>query len=180
MKIPVMLVLLTISAHAKDCFSPNHQFAVRAEEKITLVDLSSGNQILVIDNDTRGLIRVEVAWSPDSKHVAIAEDAQRGSSILAAWQDGSVWHKTLERDADAKQLIEKAESMFKGRLVAENRIFDGWLSDGSLRVKGTMHFSSGRKCDYEYTLCFLPNAEVTLDRGGYEEGELVGKDYHVL
>ena len=167
------------TAQGKDCRSPDGKYAVRAEKTITLVDLSTGAQLLVIDNDTQGLVRVEVAWSPDSRKVALAEDAQRGSAVLGAWFDGSAWHKTLQGE-DEKAIISQAQRLYGGRLVAENRVFGGWISKDSIRVKGTMQFTSGRRCEYEYTLYFLPHAVTHLDRGGYEVGAIVGRDHRLL
>ena len=49
-----------------------------------------------------------------------------------------------------------------------------------IRVKGEMHFSSGKRCAYQYTLHFLTNAVGHLDKGGYEEGVIVGRDHKLL
>ena len=151
--------------------------------------------MLVLSNNTAGAIRVEVAWAPDSRKVAMVEDWPRGSAVFAAWTDTpeqtlldrdvspprpDVWHKTLQADADEKAIIHQAEQEFGGRLVSENRVFAGWLSPDAIRVKGEMHFSSGKSCAYQYTLHFLTNAASHLDKGGYEEGVIVGRDHKLL
>jgi hypothetical protein len=184
MKKIILLLTACISilglGQAKDCLSPDRRFAVRADQTISLVNLASGEQLLMFTRNTTGLVRVEVAWSPDSRKVAIAEDYQHGSGIVAAWLDGQSWHKTLEMDADAESFIKRLQQQFGGPLVAENVSFDGWSSEESIRVKGILHFRSGRSCNYTYTLYFLPSAVTHLDRGGYEVGKLVGKDFRVL
>jgi hypothetical protein len=43
-----------------------------------------------------------------------------------------------------------------------------------------MHFSSGKRCVYEYTIHLLTGVVGHLDRGGYEEGIIVGRDYRLL
>jgi hypothetical protein len=181
MKTTLLLAAICVAviAQARDVRSPDGKYAVRADATITLVDLASGNTLLVLSNDTQALTRVEVAWSPDSRKVAMVENARRGSAVFGAWTDGSVWHKTLQGE-DEKSIISQAERLFGGRLVAENRVFNGWTSPDSIRVKGQMQFSSGRRCLYEYTLHFITNAVTHLDRGGYEEGAIVGRDHRLL
>ena len=75
-------VLWSVASQAKDVRSPDGQFAVRAEKAITLVD-AGGNEILTLVKDTTGDQKIEVAWSPDSRHVLIVEGGARDSSIVA-------------------------------------------------------------------------------------------------
>jgi hypothetical protein len=170
--------MLAVSSEGKDVRSPDGRFAVRAEASISLVD-SRGDQILTLVRDTTGDAKVEVAWSPDSRHVVVVENGERvGSGIVAAWKD-DVWHKTIELDSDAGALIQAQQARFHGRLVSEHRKLAGWVTPSEVAVQGDMTFSSGGQYHYGYTLAFRPGPG-RLDRGGYEEGELVGKDYHPL
>jgi hypothetical protein len=188
-------ICVAAMSDAKDIPSPDGKYAVRAEATISLIDVKSGQTLLVLSNDTAGAARVEVAWAPDSRKVAMVEDWPRGSAVFAAWTDTpeqtlldqatssprpDVWHKTLQADADEKAIIHQAEQEFGGRLVSENRVFAGWLSPDAIRVKGEMHFSSGKRCAYQYTLHFLTNVVGHLDKGGYEEGVIVGRDHKLL
>ncbi len=170
--------ILAVSSQAKDVHSPDGRFAVRAEAIISLID-SSGNQILTLVRDTSGDAKVEVAWSPDSRHVVVVENGERvGSGIVAAWKD-EVWHKTIESESQEGALIQAQQAKFHGRLVAEHRKLDGWKSPSEVLVQGDMTFSSGGNYHYGYTLAFR-QVPGRLDRGGYEEGQLIGKDYHSL
>ena len=170
-------ILLAVATQAKDVRSPDGRFAVRAEATISLVD-ASGTSILTLVRDTSGDAKVEVAWSPDSHHVVVVENSMRGSGIVAAWKD-EAWHKTIELDQDQAGIVQAEQVQFHGRLVAEHRKLAGWISPIEVAVKGEMTFSSGGKYAYGYTLVFR-RGPGRLDRGGYEEGELVGKDYHRL
>ena len=190
-------MLIAALSQARDIRSPDGKYAVRAEQTITLVDLQTGQTLLVLSDDTTGATRVEVAWAPDSRKVAMVEDYPRGSAVFAAWTDmpnptlldqamrsrpnrPAVWHKTLQADADERAIIHRAEQEFSGRLVSENRVFAGWISPDAIRVKGEMHFSSGKRCAYQYTLYFVTNTVGHLDKGGYEEGVIVGRDHRLL
>jgi hypothetical protein len=196
MKLFVLVTICVSSlSQAKDVVSPDGKYAVRAEETISLVDVKSGQTLLVLSKNTAGATRVEVAWAPDSRKVAMVEDWPHGSAVFGAWTDTpeqtlldqatssprpDVWHKTLQADADEKATIHQAEQEFGDRLVSENRVFAGWVSPDSIKVKGEMHFSSGKRCSYQYTLHFLTNAVGHLDKGGYEEGAIVGRDHKLL
>jgi len=170
-------LLLAVASQAKDVRSPDGRFAVRAEATISLVD-ASGTSILTLVRDTSGDAKVEVAWSPDSHHVVVVENSARGSGIVAAWKD-EAWHKTIELDQDQAGIIQAQQAKFHGRLVAEHRKLDGWKSPSEILVQGDMNFSSGGNYHYGYTLAFR-QVPGRLDRGGYEEGQLIGKDYHSL
>jgi len=170
-------ILLAVASQAKDVRSPDGRFAVRAEATISLVD-ASGTSILTLVRDTSGDAKVEVAWSPDSHHVVVVENSVRGSGIVAAWKD-EAWHKTIELDQDQAGVVQAEQAQFHGRLVAEHRKLSGWISPSEVAVKGEMTFSRGGKYTYGYTPVFRPGPG-RLDRGGYEEGELIGKDYRSL
>jgi len=73
----------------------------------------------MLERDTQGDQKVEVAWSPGSRHVVIVENGIRDSAITAAWKD-EVWHKTIE--------VDHAPIRKEGdRLIAEHRKFV-WLA----------------------------------------------------
>jgi hypothetical protein len=173
----VLCSALAAASQAKDVHSPDGQWAVRAEKAISLVD-SGGQEILTLVRDTTGDVKVEVAWSPDSRHVVVVENAARGSGIVAAWRDDA-WHKTLQLDSQEGAFIDREQSRFHGRLVAEHRNLHGWVTPSAVLVEGDLAFSSGAKSRYGYTLEFR-QVPGRLDRGGYEEGQLIGRDYHDL
>src|SRR5271165_2032804 len=76
------ILLGAVPSQGKDVRSPDGQFAVRAESAISLVN-SSGALILTLVRDTTGDAKVEVAWSPDSRHVVVVENGERvGSGIV--------------------------------------------------------------------------------------------------
>jgi hypothetical protein len=173
------ILLGAVPSQGKDVRSPDGQFAVRAESAISLVNLS-GALILTLVRDTSGDAKVEVAWSPDSRHVVVVENGERvGSGIVAAWKD-EVWHKTIELESQVGGLIQAQQVKFHSRLVAEHRKLNGWVTPSQVLVEGDMTFANGAKYRYGYTLAFRPGGPVRLDRGGYEEGELIGKDFHGL
>src|ERR1700682_5049731 len=189
------LLLSVVTSPARNVLSPDGNYAISTESSIRLLDLTD-QPILVLAEDTTGATRVEVAWSPDSHKVVVIIDYPRGSAVLAAWTDSmrtmidkafsgnlqkvSPWHKTLELDQDAAGFIRLSEQKAGGRLVSENRVGQGWLSSGSYKIRGWMKFSSGRRLSYKYILEFRLNAVPQLDKGGFEEGELIGKGYHNL
>jgi hypothetical protein len=168
----VAVILSGTWSQGKDVKSPDGRFAVRAEASITLVD-SAGDQILSLVRDTIGDTKVEVAWSPDSRHVVVVENGARDSAIIGAWRD-QVWHKTIEVDEDRAPIRKD-----NARVIAEHRKLAGWLTPSEVSVIGDMMFSNGGKYKYGYTLSFRPGP-VRLDRGGYEEGAIVGHDYKIL
>jgi hypothetical protein len=173
-----VLLLAAFPSQARNINSPDHKFAIKADSTIELVD-SSGQTILVLSKNTVGAKRVEIAWSPDSSKVAMAEDFARGSAIFAAWFDGVAWHKTLQSDSDQAGIVSLAQGQLGGRLVSEERTFGGWISSDALQVKGSMAFSSGKRVPYEYVLEF-GSGPGRLDRGGYEEGVIRGVRYQLL
>jgi len=175
----ILTMLAAWVARANDSFSPNRQYAIRAQNVITLVDAKTGQQLLMLDHDTNGLVKVEIAWAPDSTKVGIVLSAPRGSAVVGAWFEGTAWHKTIELDADSAGFTRRAEAEYGGRLVSEGRSFCAWETASALRVQGTMKFVSGRQCNYQYLLQFEPEAGRHLDAGGFEEGALVPKDFRL-
>jgi hypothetical protein len=188
-------MLVAALSQARDIPSPDGKYTIRAEEIITLVDVRTGQTLLVLSNNTAGATRVEVAWAPDSRKIVMVENYPRGSVIFGAWTDSSprtlleesmtahrpaVWHKTLQADADESTVIRRAEQKCGGRLVSEKRVFAGWISSDAIRVKGEMQFSSGERRPYQYTLQFLTNVTGHLDKGGYEGGVIMGRDHRLL
>jgi hypothetical protein len=173
----VIVLAASVVARANDSLSPNRQYAIRAQNVITLIDAKTGQSLLMLDHDTNGLVKVEIAWAPDSTKVAIILSASKGSAVVGAWFDGTAWHKTIELDADSAGFTQQAEAEYGGRLVSEGRSFCAWETATALRVQGTMKFVSGRQCDYQYLLQFEPDAARRLDAGGFEEGALVPKDF---
>src|ERR1700739_92071 len=132
-------LLIAALCQAKDVRSPNGSYAIRAENSISLVDLESGSTLLVLDQDASGESRVEVAWAPNSMKVAIVEDEARGSVVLGAWTDErripadmvgrpATWHKTIQDDNE-KAIFSEAQRRFGGLVVAESRVFAGWISN---------------------------------------------------
>ena len=162
-------LLIAALCQARDVRSPNGSYAIRVENSISLVDLESGSTLLVLDQDASGESRVEVAWAPNSMKVAIVEDEARGSVVLGAWTDERIipadmasdpeflkgpsdvvgrpatWHKTIQDDNE-KAIFSEAQRRFGGLVVAESRVFAGWISNDAIRVKGEIRLSNGKRC----------------------------------
>jgi hypothetical protein len=161
---------------AKSIPSPDGRYRVQVGATVEVVD-SSGQSVLLVDKDVAGVQRVEVSWSPDSSRVVVAENFGRGSGIFAAWREGPAWHKTLESDEDQAGVIKAAQRQGLGRLVADQRTLGNWVSTNALTVKGEMTFSGGKRAAYTYTLEFEASPRGNLDRGGYEEGVIRGRNF---
>ena len=189
-------LLIAAISYARDVRSPDGRYAIRAETSISLVDTRSGEMLLVLDKDASGESRVEVAWAPDSRKVAIVEDDARGSVVLGAWADSpqaalldkafashpnspDLWHKTVQ-DYNEKGVFGEAQRRFGGRVVKESRVFAGWITNDTLRVKGEIHLSSGKSCAYQYVVQFHTNVIGHLSKAGFEEGILIGRDHRLL
>jgi hypothetical protein len=170
------LLLTTFSVRADQIASPDRKAGVVTGQSIRVVD-ASGKE-LVLDRDTTGMQRAQVSWSPDSRRVVVAENFGRGSGIFGAWRDGKSWHKAVQSDADAREVIRKAESLGGGRVVAEQRYVQDWINPDECTVIGTMTLSNGRKVAYTYKLRFT-SGPVSLSKGGYEEGAIKGDDYWI-
>lgn len=171
--------LLTFALQARDLPSPDGKYAIRAEAEVSLVD-ASGQVLLVLARETSSVQKVEVLWSPDSRKVALVEGYLRGSVVIGAWVDQAVWRKTIQVDQDQVPIVRRAEKTVGGRLTKEERSFNGWASMSAINVKGTMVLGGSRICHYGYVLEFKTNEPGKLDRGGFEEGVIVGKDYKFL
>ena len=196
-------LLIAALCQARDVRSPNGSYAIRAENSISLVDLESGSTLLVLDQDASGESRVEVAWAPNSMKVAIVEDDARGSVVLGAWTDErsipadmasdpeflkgpsdvvgrpGTWHKTIQDDNE-KAIFSEAQRRFGGLVVAESRVFAGWISNDAIRVKGEIRLSNGKRCAYQYVAQFNPNVVGHLSKAGFKQGVLVGRNHHFL
>ena len=196
-------LLMAALCQARDVRSPNGSYAIRAENSISLVDLESGSTLLVLDQDASGESRVEVAWAPNSMKVAIVEDEARGSVVLGAWTDErsipadmasdpeflkgpsdivgrpATWHKTIQDDNE-KAIFSEAQRRFGGLVVAESRVFAGWISNDAIRVKGEIRLSNGKRCAYQYVAQFNPNVVGHLSKGGFKQGVLVGRNHQFL
>jgi hypothetical protein len=196
-------LLIAALCQAKDVRSPNGSYAIRAEHSISLVDLESGSILLVLDQDSSGESRVEVAWAPDSMKVAIVEDEARGSVVLGAWTDErtispdmasdpeflkgpsdvvgrpATWHKTIQDDNE-KAIFSEAQRRFGGLVVAESRVFAGWIRNDAIRVKGDIRLSNGKRCSYRYVAQFNPNVAGHFSKGGFKQRVLVGRNYEFL
>jgi hypothetical protein len=111
--------------------------------------------------------------------VVVVENGPRvGSGIVAAWKDRA-WHKTIESETEVGTLIRSQLAKNRSRLVSEQRKLAGWLTPTQVLVRGELTFTNGLKCRYGYTLEFH-EVEGHLDRGGYEEGQLVASNYQLL
>jgi hypothetical protein len=152
--------------------SPDGQFALEVGRGVEVVD-ASGQPVLTLVPALNGSRKVEASWSGDSRRVVVVTNAARGSAVMAAWREGSAWHKALQPDSDPgwDRLVRG-----KGRLVSEQRSIGGWISPDSVLVLGELDFSVGRRSTYRYTLTFVPSS-AGLNRGGFEEGALVGANY---
>jgi hypothetical protein len=168
-----------------------------------LVDLESGNTLLVLDKDASGESRVEVAWAPNSMKVAIVEDDAHGSVVLGAWTDErsvpadmasdpqflkdpsdvvgrpATWHKAIQEDNE-RAIFSEAQRRFGGLVVAESRLFAGWISKDAIKVKGEIRLSNGKRCGYQYVAQFNPNVVGHLSKSGFKQGVLVGRDHRLL
>jgi hypothetical protein len=166
-------LLPAFSVRAETVRSPDGRFAIETGPGIEVVD-STGQTALSLVPSLNGANKVEVAWSPDSRRVVIATNAARGSGVMAAWREGAAWHKTVEPDSESgfDRLVKG-----HGRLVAEHRSLGGWVSADALTVTGELIFASGRREAYRYTLTFVSSSSAGLNRGGFEQGVLVGANY---
>ena len=64
-----------------------------------------------------------------------------------------------------------------GRLVSERRSLGHWLSEKAITMEGELYLSDGGRHAYRYTLEF-ESRPTPLERGGDEEGAIVGTNYH--
>jgi hypothetical protein len=159
---------------AKSFPSPDGKFAIETDSGIDVLD-SSGNPVMLLTRSLAGSKRVEVSWSPDSRRAVIVTRAERGSAVLAAWYDGSGWHKTIETDQmpELKRLIAQ-----NGPLVAEQRAPGSWQAPHLVEITGALLFKNGKSVHYSYLLSFS-TMSVSLDRGGFEKGMIHGMQYRI-
>jgi hypothetical protein len=179
--ISIALVWLTTTAwtHAAGTESPDGQFLIRAGDSL-VVQNAAGEPVLVLTK-MGGAKQVQVAWSPDSQRVVVITNFGEGSAVFGAWREGNTWHKTLELDSDLSP-VTKAIQSNGGRVVSESRSLGQWIARDAVTVRGEMISRGNKSWLYTYTLHFASGGSqsYTLDRGGYEEGALVGKDFQML
>jgi hypothetical protein len=131
--------------------------------------------LIPLEKDTSRVRQLEVSWSPDSHRVVLLEKTARGSVVLAAWQTGAAWRKAFQTDPmpGLTELVTRSGS----RLVSERRSLGHWLSEEAITMEGELRFADGSRHAYRYTLEFVARP-TPLERGGGEEGALIGADYH--
>lgn len=171
-------LLSTSATKAITVVSPDRRFALEVGSDLTIVD-SSGQPVLTLVQNTAGDTNIAVAWAPDSQRVVVVETSGRGTDIVAAWCDANTWHRTIELDEDLAGVIRQGEQACGGRLIADKRTLAEWVSNDAIRVNGEMTFSGNHRYNYTYTLTFV-HGPITLSRGGYEDGAIVGRDYRSL
>jgi hypothetical protein len=196
-------LLIAALCQAREVRSPNGSYAIRTENSISLLDLESGSTLLVLDRDASGESRVEVAWAPNSMKVVIVENDGRGSVVLGAWTDErsvpadmasdpqflkgpsdvvgrpATWHKAIQEDNE-RAIFSEAQRRFGGLVIAESRMFAGWISNDAIKVKGEIRLSSGKRCAYQYVAQFNPKVVGHLSKAGFKQGVLVGRDHQLL
>jgi hypothetical protein len=162
---------------ASETWSPDGQWEVAKAGLSLQVMTRDGVSVLTLSDSTSGYDHLEVSWSEDSTRAVVAANARRGSLILAAWHEGAVWHKTL-------QVMNFPElgpfGQANGGILEEHRSLGSWQPDQTLIVYGGVHFRNNASLRYFYALKFAePGAPLVLDKGGYEEGAIVGTRYAV-
>jgi hypothetical protein len=91
----------------------------------------------------------------------------------------ATWHKTIQDDNE-KAIFSEAQRRFGGLVVAESRVFAGWISNDAIRVKGEIRLSNGKRCAYQYVAQFNPNVVGHLSKAGFKQGVLVGRNHQFL
>jgi hypothetical protein len=150
-----------------------HWKVTRDVKRIQLVDLQRGSaSVLTLIDSLDGFKTLESTWSSDSKRVVLIGNAARGSCVWAAWQDGESWRRTLQTDFFPK-IEAKADQ--NGGIVQEHRAAEEWKDPEGLVINGFVQFRNNTGLSYAYVLRFQPpGTPLTRDRGGYEEGEILG------
>ena len=166
-------LLAALSARAETVASPDGRFSVQAGPTLEVVD-AAGQQLILLDKDTARVRQLEVSWSPDSHRVVLLEKTDHGSVVLAAWQTGATWHKAFQTDPmpGLTELVTRSGS----RLVSERRTLGHWLSEQAITMEGELRFADGSRHAYRYTLEFV-SRPTPLERGGDEEGAIIGTHY---
>ncbi len=150
--VSILSGLTGVSAYAKNVMSPDRNWAVLAEQTISIAD-ANGQPVLPWLNNTSLAERIEIAWAGDSAKVVMASNLARGSGIFGAWVEGGKWHKTLQSDDDQGPIIRQAQRVCGGQLVSGHRSFDGWIGSNAVKVKGEMTFSSGKRINLPHKEC---------------------------
>jgi hypothetical protein len=150
-----------------------HWKVTRNVKRIQLVDLQhGGTPVLTLIDSLDGFKTLESTWSSDSKRLVLIGNAARGSCVWAAWQDGETWRRTLETDF-FPELTQTAEA--NGGIGQEHREAAEWKDPEGLVINGAVQFRNSAGLRYAYVLRFQPpGTTLSRDRGGYEEGEILG------
>jgi hypothetical protein len=154
--------------------SPDGKFVIKAGDSI-IIQNSAGEPVLVLTK-VGAIKRIEAAWSPDSQRVVVVTAYGGGSAIFGAWHEGDMWHKSLELDSDLSPITKQI-----GSVISESRSLGPWSSPNTVAINGAMISRGNKHWTFGYTLHFQTGSAQTykLDRAGFEEGALVGKDYYL-
>jgi hypothetical protein len=157
--------------------APDGTHVLEISDAIRVVNSQSSSSLTLASN-LEGVHRVEAKWSSDSRRVVVVISYTRGSGVEAAYIDGSGWHKALLPDTDLPTDELARQAGASGRLVSQSSRLGDWLDPRRIRITGELIFSGQKKVPYEYTLVFT-GEPGHLDRGGFEEGVIMGIEYHV-
>lgn len=146
------LALTALAGRADDFVSPNRRFMVRTGSVIEITD-RSGKPLVQLVGSTKGLERIRVSWSPDSKRVAVAANERCDCKVIGAWQQGPVWGKALQSEAYPQlgTLI-----ALNGPLQCKQNNVLQWVSSDTVLMNGLLIFGNGNSYVYKYRLKFKP------------------------
>ena len=136
-------------------------------------------KVAIVENDARGSV-VLGAWTDERSVPAdMASDPQflKGPSDVVGRP--ATWHKAIQEDNE-RAIFSEAQRRFGGLVVAESRVFAGWISNDAIKVKGEIRLSNGKRCAYRYVAQFNPNVVGNLSKGGFKQGVLVGRNHRFL
>ena len=158
---------------AFESVSPDGQYQV-AKVGFSLQLLGpTGPPLLILDIDATDSFtdHLEASWSRDSRRVAVVVDAQRKSTVYAAWRSESGWQKATQRDIGLPDL--EALTRQNGPLVSEQRRLGDWASEDKITVHGFLVFQNRKVVTYGYDLTVAP----AQNGGGAQPGRLVAGNY---
>ena len=153
MKRSLLLALLLFVSQfchaAKQINSPDGAWSIQetvqgTEHGIGIFSKASAEPVSIIAHDLVGLPGVVVKWSDDSKHVAIAERLRHCPAILAAWLDGTGWHKA--ELFNCPPLLYQAETGELGK----------WVASDTIEVHGTLD----NGLSYTYKMQMVPGSYI--------------------
>lgn len=145
---------------AFESVSPDGQYQV-AKVGFSLQLLGpTGPPLLILDIDATDSFtdHLEASWSRDSRRVVVVVDAQRKSTVYAAWRSESDWQKAAQRDIGFPNLEDLRRQ--NGPLVSEQRMLGDWASEDKITVHGFLVFQNRKVVTYGYDLTIAP------DKGG--------------